>query len=142
MHIKQIIIRGFKTYRDQVIVGPFSSKDNVIVGQNGHGKSNFFSAIMFVLSDKFSNIRQEEKQRLIHEGASEQIESASVEIILDNSDLRLPIEKSTVSIKRVLEDKKDEFYIDSKHVTKGDVHNLLETLASLQYNVSIVSNSL
>ena len=127
MHIKQIIIRGFKTYRDQVIVVPFSSKDNVIVGQNGHGKSNFFSAIMFVLSDKFSNIRQEEKQRLIHEGASEQIESASVEIILDNSDLRLPIEKSTVSIKRVLEDKKDEFYIDSKHVTKGDVHNLLES---------------
>lgn len=127
MHIKQIIIRGFKTYREQVIVGPLSAKDNIVVGQNGHGKSNFFSAIMFVLSDKFSNIRQEEKQRLIHEGASEPIENACVEIILDNSDGRLPIEKTTVSIKRVLDDKKDEFSIDGKHVTKGDVNNLLES---------------
>lgn len=127
MHIKQIIIRGFKTYREQVIVGPLSAKDNIIVGQNGHGKSNFFSAIMFVLSDKFSNIRQEEKQRLIHEGAAEPVESACVEIILDNTDSRLPIDKSTVSIKRILEDKKDEFYIDGKHVTKGDVNNLLES---------------
>lgn len=126
MHIKQIIIKGFKTYREQVIIGPLSAKDNVVVGQNGHGKSNFFSAIMFVLSDKFSNIRNEEKQRLIHEGAEAQ-DCASVEIILDNSDSRLPIEKSTVSIKRVLEDKKDEFYIDSKHVTKGDINNLLES---------------
>ena len=126
MHIKQIIIKGFKTYREQVIVGPLSAKDNVVVGQNGHGKSNFFSAIMFVLSDKFSNIRNEEKQRLIHEGAEVQ-DMAVVEIILDNSDSRLPIEKSTVSIKRVLEDKKDEFYIDGKHVTKGDINNLLES---------------
>jgi structural maintenance of chromosome 3 (chondroitin sulfate proteoglycan 6) len=126
MHIKQIIIKGFKTYREQVIIGPLSAKDNVVVGQNGHGKSNFFSAIMFVLSDKFSNIRSEEKQRLIHEGAEAQ-DMAIVEIILDNSDSRLPIEKSTVSIKRVLEDKKDEFYIDGKHVTKGDINNLLES---------------
>lgn len=126
MHIKQIIIKGFKTYREQVIIGPLSAKDNVVVGQNGHGKSNFFSAIMFVLSDKFSNIRNEEKQRLIHEGAEVQ-DMAVVEIILDNSDSRLPIEKSTVSIKRVLEDKKDEFYIDGKHVTKGDINNLLES---------------
>lgn len=127
MHIKQIIIRGFKTYREQVIIGPLSAKDNVFVGQNGHGKSNFFSAIMFVLSDKFSNIRQEEKQRLIHEGAGEASNSACVEIILDNSDSRLPIDKSTVSIKRILEDKKDEFYIDNKHVTKADINNLLES---------------
>lgn len=126
MHIKQIIIKGFKTYREQAIVGPLSARDNVVVGQNGHGKSNFFSAIMFVLSDKFSNIRNEEKQRLIHEGAEVQ-DCASVEIILDNSDSRLPIEKSTVSIKRVLEDKKDEFFIDGKHVTKGDINNLLES---------------
>ena len=73
MHIKQVIIKGFKTYRDQTVVDPFSAKDNIIVGLNGHGKSNFFSAIMFVLSDKFSHIRQEEKQRLIHEGAGEPV---------------------------------------------------------------------
>ena len=127
MHIKQIIIKGFKTYKDEIVVGPLSAKDNIFVGHNGHGKSNFFSAIMFVLSDKYSNIRQEEKQRLIHEGSSQDSRFASVEIILDNSSGRLPIDKSSVSLKRVLKGNKDELYIDNKHVTKGDVNNLLES---------------
>jgi structural maintenance of chromosome 3 (chondroitin sulfate proteoglycan 6) len=127
MHIKQIIIQGFKTYRDQTIVGPLSPSDNIFVGLNGHGKSNFFNAIMFVLSDKYSNIRQEEKQRLIYEGAGEPVESASVEVIFDNTDGRLPIDKSTVSIKRVLKAGKDDYYIDAKSVSKNEIHNLLES---------------
>lgn len=127
MHIKQIIIKGFKTYREQVIIGPLSAKDNVFVGLNGHGKSNFFNAIMFVFSDKFSNIRNEDKVRLIHEGAAESVNAASVEIILDNSDGRLPVDKTSVSIKRILKSNKDEYFIDGKHVTKADVNNLLES---------------
>ena len=127
MHIKQIVITGFKTYRDQVIIGPLSSKDNIVVGLNGHGKSNFFSAIMFVLSDKFSNIRQEEKRRLLHEGAGEPVTSATVEIVLDNTDGRLPIDKQTVTIRRTLKDTKDEYMIDNKHVTKNEINNLLES---------------
>ena len=126
MHIKQIIIRGFKTYNEEVVVGPLSPHDNVFVGLNGHGKSNFFSAIMFVLSDKFSFIRQEEKQRLIYEGPrGEHIAQASVEIVLDNSDNRLPIDRPTVSLKRILKNNKDEFFIDGKHVTKNDINSFM-----------------
>lgn len=127
MHIKQIIIKGFKNYRDQVIVGPLSPHDNVIVGLNGHGKSNFFNAILFVLSDKFSHIRQDEKQRLIHEGAGDDVTNASVEIVLDNSDGRLPMEKSSVSIKRILKNGRDEYQLDSKSETKNNIVSLLES---------------
>ena len=66
MYIKQVTIQGFKTYRDQTSVDPFSSRHNVIVGRNGSGKSNFFTAIRFVLSDAFSNMRSEERQQLLH----------------------------------------------------------------------------
>jgi len=52
MHIKQIIIRGFKSYRDQTVIESFSPKDNIVIGLNGHGKSNLFAAIEFVISDK------------------------------------------------------------------------------------------
>ncbi|KAK3617916.1 Structural maintenance of chromosomes protein 3 [Elasticomyces elasticus] len=52
MFIEQIIIQGFKSYKDQTIIEPFSPKHNVIVGRNGSGKSNFFAAIRFVLNDK------------------------------------------------------------------------------------------
>ena len=42
MHIKQVIIQGFKSYRNQTICDPFHPKHNVVVGRNGSGKSNFF----------------------------------------------------------------------------------------------------
>ena len=68
MHIKQVIVEGFKTYREQTVVD-FDDGLNCIVGANGSGKSNLFHAIRFVLSDVFGNLRAEERQRLLHEGA-------------------------------------------------------------------------
>ncbi|KAI6920794.1 hypothetical protein KC355_g17237, partial [Hortaea werneckii] len=60
MFIKQITIQGFKSYKDQTIIEPFSPKHNVIVGRNGSGKSNFFAAIRFVLSDQYTQMGREE----------------------------------------------------------------------------------
>ncbi len=42
MRAAQVIIEGFKSYKDQTIAEPFSPKINVVVGANGSGKSNFF----------------------------------------------------------------------------------------------------
>ena len=97
MHIKQVatrtfdflprkvILRGFKTYKDQArvylrarerlhevsLLEDFHSGVNVIVGRspeaektcsvsgfNGSGKSNLFNAILFVISDHFGSLRQ------------------------------------------------------------------------------------
>jgi predicted ATPase len=38
MFIKQVIIEGFKSYKDQLVIDPFSEKINVVVGANGSGK--------------------------------------------------------------------------------------------------------
>jgi AAA15 family ATPase/GTPase len=43
----------------------------VVVGKNGHGKSNLLDAIQFVLSDKYSNLRTDEKIKLIYVSAVE-----------------------------------------------------------------------
>ncbi|CAB4012064.1 structural maintenance of chromosomes 3-like, partial [Paramuricea clavata] len=96
-------------------------------GRNGSGKSNFFHAIQFVLSDEYSHMRQEERQSLLHEGSGPRVISAYVEIIFDNSDNRLPIEKEDVSLRRVIGSKKDQYFLDKKNVTKTDVMNLLES---------------
>jgi hypothetical protein len=42
-YIKTITVSGFRSYRDQVAVEPFSPRHNVVVGRNGSGKSNFFA---------------------------------------------------------------------------------------------------
>ena len=64
MFIKQVIIQGFKSYREQTVVEPFDPGHNVVVGRNGSGKSNFFYAIQFVLSDEYSHLRPEQRQVL------------------------------------------------------------------------------
>ncbi|KAL2510973.1 Structural maintenance of chromosomes protein 3 [Abeliophyllum distichum] len=127
MYIKQVIIEGFKSYREQIATEPFSSKVNCVVGANGSGKSNFFHAIRFVISDLFQNLRGEDRKPLLHEGAGHQVLSAFVEIVFDNSDNRIPVDKEEVRLRRTISAKKDEYFLDGKHITKTEVMNLLES---------------
>ncbi|KAM3300652.1 hypothetical protein ACQJBY_041589 [Aegilops geniculata] len=127
MYIKKVIIEGFKSYREETSTEPFSPKVNVVVGANGSGKSNFFHAIRFVLSDMFQNLRSEDRGALLHEGAGHSVVSAFVEIIFDNSDNRIPVDKEEVRLRRTVASKKDEYYLDGKHVSKTEVMNLLES---------------
>jgi structural maintenance of chromosome 3 (chondroitin sulfate proteoglycan 6) len=127
MHIKQIIIQGFKSYKEQTVIEPFSPKTNVIVGRNGSGKSNFFAAIRFVLSDAYTQMGREERQALLHEGSGSAVMSAYVEIIFDNSDGRFPTGKDELILRRTIGLKKDEYSLDRKNATKSDVMNLLES---------------
>lgn len=127
MHIKQVIIEGFKSYREQTATDPFSPKINCVVGANGSGKTNFFHAIRFVLSDLFHNLRSEDRHALLHEGAGHQVLSAFVEIVFDNSDNRIPVDKEEVRLRRTIGLKKDEYFLDGKHITKTEVMNLLES---------------
>ncbi|KAJ2951152.1 hypothetical protein O0L34_g5544 [Tuta absoluta] len=127
MHIKQVIIQGFKSYREQIVVEPFDKRHNVVVGRNGSGKSNFFHAIQFVLSDEFSHLRPEQRLALLHEGTGPRVISAFVEIIFDNSDNRIPIEKDEIFLRRVIGSKKDQFFLNKKVVPRSEVLNLLES---------------
>ncbi|KKK12562.1 hypothetical protein P175DRAFT_0440382 [Aspergillus ochraceoroseus IBT 24754] len=127
MYVKQIIIQGFKSYKDQTVIEPFSPKHNVIVGRNGSGKSNFFAAIRFVLSDAYTHLGREERQALLHEGSGSAVMSAYVEIIFDNSDDRFPTGKPELVLRRTIGLKKDEYTLDRKNATKADVMNLLES---------------
>lgn len=127
MFIKQITISGFKSYRDATIAGPFSPSHNVVVGRNGSGKSNFFDAVRFVLSDTFSSLRAEERVALLHEGAGASVLSAYVEMLFDNTDGRLPSDRDEVALRRMIGLKKDEYILDRKNVTRTEVFNLLES---------------
>uniref|UniRef100_A0A915E1F9 RecF/RecN/SMC N-terminal domain-containing protein n=1 Tax=Ditylenchus dipsaci TaxID=166011 RepID=A0A915E1F9_9BILA len=100
MFIKEINITGFRSYRDTTSVNNFSPKHNVVVvGRNGSGKSNFFYAIQFVLSNEYSHLNQEQRHNILHE---------------------VPI-LSEVRIMRQVGQKKDQYFIDNKVVTRTDV---------------------
>ena len=58
MHIKQLTISNFRSFRQQPEIHPFASTTNCVVGRNGSGKSNLFDAIQFVLlSPRFATLR-------------------------------------------------------------------------------------
>jgi structural maintenance of chromosome 3 (chondroitin sulfate proteoglycan 6) len=116
-----------------------------LVGRNGSGKSNFFSAIRFVLSDAYTSLSREERQALLHDGSNSTITghggateggggglggatmSAFVEIEFDNSDGRFPTSKPTMLLRRTIGLKKDEYQMDRKSSSKGEVMSLLES---------------
>ncbi|KAJ7285644.1 structural maintenance of chromosome protein 3 [Mycena rebaudengoi] len=128
MFIKTLTIQGFKSYRDQTNIEPFSPRHNVVVGRNGSGKSNFFAAIRFVLSDAYTSMGKEERAALLHEGVSTTATfSAYVEIVFDNSDNRFLTGHEEVILRRTIGIKKDEYTLDKKSASKADVMNLLES---------------
>lgn len=53
MSIKKISIRNLLSYK--AIDVEIGSNLNIVVGKNGSGKSNFVNALLFALTDKFSN---------------------------------------------------------------------------------------
>lgn len=94
----------------------------MVVGRNGSGKSNFFDAIQFVLaSERFSTMRHEERQQLLHEGAGANVMTAFVEMVFDNSDGRITVDADEVVLRRTIGLKKDEFFLNRKRVTKSEV---------------------
>ena len=127
MHIKKVIIQGFKSYKDQTEIEEFSPKHNVIVGRNGSGKSNFFAAIRFVLSDKYTQLGREDRQGLLHEGTGSAVMSAYVEVIFDNSDDRFLTGSDEVVLRRTIGQKKDEYSLNRKNTTKAEVLSLFES---------------
>ncbi|KAH9861479.1 hypothetical protein J1614_011226 [Plenodomus biglobosus] len=126
-YIKQITIQGFKSYKDQMQIEPFSPKCNVIVGRNGSGKSNFFAAVRFVLGDDYHSLQREERQALLHEGSGSAVMSAYVEVIFDNSEDRFQTGKPEFFLRRTIGAKKDEYSVNRKNATKAEVMQILES---------------
>lgn len=118
------------SYKDQTIIEPFSPGTNVVVGRNGSGKSNFFAAIRFVLSDAYNNLSREERSALLHEGSGSAVATAYVEVIFDNSKPHrrfTTIDEDEVAIRRTIGHKKDEYSVDKKVWSKKEVMQLLDT---------------
>ena len=67
MHIKQVIIDGFKSYAKRTVCGPFDNRFNAITGLNGSGKSNILDSICFVLGiSKLAQVRVDSLQGLVY----------------------------------------------------------------------------
>ena len=87
MHIKEVIIDGFKSYSERTVIQDWDEQFNCITGLNGSGKSNILDAICFVLGiTSMVTVRVRNQQDLIYKRGQAGITRASVSIIFDNTD--------------------------------------------------------
>ena len=65
LFIKKVAIKDFLTYKDFTL-DTLSQKCNLVLGKNGSGKSSFLKAIIYVLSDRYSNWTKQQKRGLLN----------------------------------------------------------------------------
>jgi structural maintenance of chromosome 2 len=138
MHIKEIIIDGFKSYCTKTSVGNLDRFFNAITGLNGSGKSNILDAICFVLGiSSLSHVRASNLQELVYKYGNSGISKASVSLIFDNTDKRYsPIgceEYDQVVITRSIAQGKSKYYLNGYTVTQDNIKSLFH---SVQLNIN------
>ncbi|XP_028314054.1 structural maintenance of chromosomes protein 2 [Gouania willdenowi] len=86
MHIKSIIIDGFKSYAHRTEINGFDPLFNAITGLNGSGKSNILDSICFLLGiSNLTHVRASNLQDLVYKNGQGGITKATVSITFDNS---------------------------------------------------------
>ncbi|KAG9469045.1 hypothetical protein GDO78_021325 [Eleutherodactylus coqui] len=87
MHIKSIIIEGFKSYAQRTEINGFDPLFNAITGLNGSGKSNILDSICFLLGiSNLSQVRASNLQDLVYKNGQAGITKATVSITFENLD--------------------------------------------------------
>ncbi len=104
MLLKRITMSGFKSFADKVEF-EFSPGVTAIVGPNGCGKSNVVDSFKWVLGEQSArSLRGRQMTDMIFNGASNRKSAsmAQVDLVFDNTDRTLPIDRDEVSVSRKL----------------------------------------
>lgn len=137
MHIKEIILDGFKSYAEKTRIQGFDRHFNAITGLNGSGKSNIFDAICFVLGiSSLSHVRVSNLNELINNKGNTGITKASVTIVFDNRDKKnSPVgcdEYNEITVTRTIFQGKSKFFLNGYASTQDQIKNLFQ---GIQMNI-------
>ena len=104
MYLKQLEIHGFKSFANDTIL-TFEKGITGIVGPNGSGKSNIADAVRWVLGERsMKQLRGAETLDVIFSGTELRKAQgfAYVNLIIDNSDKKIPISYDEIQVSRRL----------------------------------------
>ncbi|GAB3940976.1 chromosome segregation protein SMC [Corynebacterium tapiri] len=128
MHLKSLTLKGFKSFASATTL-KFEPGICAVVGPNGSGKSNVVDALTWVMGEQGAkNLRGGKMEDVIFAGAGDRkpLGRAEVTLTIDNSDGKLPIDYTEVSItRRMFRDGASEYEINGAKARLMDIQELL-----------------
>ena len=104
MYLKKLEMQGFKSFAERTVL-EFMPGITTVIGPNGSGKSNISDAIRWVLGEQsMKSLRGAKSEDVIFAGTQNRksLGFAEVSLVFDNSDGRLPVEYTEVTVTRKL----------------------------------------
>lgn len=127
MYLKKLEMQGFKSFADKTTL-EFEKGITAVIGPNGSGKSNISDAIRWVLGEQsIKNLRGSKLEDVIFAGTKvrKSLGFAEVDMTIDNSDGKLPVDYSEVTItRRVYRSGESEFFINRNECRLKDIIEL------------------
>ncbi|WP_418315102.1 chromosome segregation SMC family protein, partial [Senegalimassilia anaerobia] len=128
MYLKSLVLKGFKSFADRSALS-LEPGITAVVGPNGSGKSNISDAVLWVLGERNAkHLRGQAMEDVIFAGSSARKATglAEVELVLDNSDGKLPVDFDEVSItRRMYRSGESEYLINGNVARRMDVLDIL-----------------
>jgi len=130
-YIKKIEMRGFKSFGPRAGTILLDKGFTVLTGPNGSGKTNIVDAILFGLGELSARrLRAENFSKLIFHGSPEaEVEKAKVAKVViqfDNSDNRIPVDTSTVTISREVHKNGQSIYrLNGRRISRARIIDML-----------------
>lgn len=127
MYLKRMEVAGFKSFADHIKLD-FEPGLTAVVGPNGCGKSNIIDAIRWCLGEMSAkSLRSNLMMDVVFNGSGSRPAQnlAEVTLTFDNTDKRLPIDYTDVSITRKLfRSGESEYFINKTQCRLRDIKEL------------------
>jgi chromosome segregation protein len=130
-YIKKIELKGFKSFGPKNVKVTLDKGFTAITGPNGSGKTNIVDAALFALGELSTRrLRAESAAKLIFHGSEkaglERAKKAKVVIQFDNTDGRIPVDTTTVTISREVRRNGQSVYrLNGRRISRAHILEVL-----------------
>ena len=142
MYLKRLELQGFKSFADKTVL-EFMPGITTVIGPNGSGKSNISDAIRWVLGEQsMKTLRGAKSEDIIFAGTQNRksLGFAETSIVIDNSDGKLPIEYTEVTVtRRIYRSGESGYFINKTPCRLKDVAELFMDTGIGKDGYSIIS---
>jgi chromosome segregation protein len=130
-YIKKIELKGFKSFGPQTVKVVLDKGFNVVTGPNGSGKTNIVDSLLFALGELSTRrLRAENAAKLIFHGSEtaglEKAKMAKVIIQFDNTDGRMAVDTTTVTVSReVYRNGQSVYRLNGRRISRAHILEIL-----------------